>query len=364
MSSNCQGAGPAQQAVARPGTATAAALRSIDSVPTAMVDVSASTGRPIAGPLTAWTTGDGADTVEHVAGTTTGGALLVFYRSRHSQGWRVVDASVEAGRTLAGLEDLTSWVTKDGEFTVEHVAGRGANNAMLVFYWSRRHGRWRVVDATAESGRRVAGGLTSWVTRSGPYTVEHVAGVASDGHLTVFWWSPAAGRWKAVDATRIARGPNASGTARALPPATGQSGPEMVVSRSAGGGLLLSWWGSALDWQVTDLAATTGSTVVGNPVTWTVPQDAPERIAVRAANGHLLVFASDAQDAQRAAGAADHPMGPAQAQQAATEPSRRRGRRARRDEQRARLLLGEQRRPLHHRERRRAGVVRQQPPAS
>ena len=29
-----------------------------------------------------------------------------------------------------------------------------------------------------------------------------------------------------------------------------------MVSRSAGSGLLLSWWGSALDWQVADLAAT------------------------------------------------------------------------------------------------------------
>jgi M6 family metalloprotease-like protein len=298
VSSNCQGAGPAQQEAARRGTATAMALRPINAARTAVVDVSASTGRSIGGSLTAWTTGDGADTVEHVAGTTTAGVLLVFYRSRHSNGWRVVDASAEAGRALAGAEALTSWVTKDGEFTVEHVAGRGANNAMLVFYWSPRHGRWRVVDATAESGRRVAGGLTSWVTRSGPYTVEHVAGVASDGHLTVFWWSPAAGRWKAVDATRIARGPNASGAPRALAPATGQSGPEMVVSRSVAGGLLLSWWGSALDWQVTDLAATTGSAIAGNPVTWTVPQNAAERIAVRAANSHLLVFASDAQERQ------------------------------------------------------------------
>jgi hypothetical protein len=155
-----------------------------------------------------------------------------------------------------------------------------------------------VVDASAESGRRVTGGLTSWVTRSGAYTVEHVAGVTASGHLTVFWWSPAAGRWKAVDASRIGRGPTAAGTPRALAPAAGQPGPEMVVSRSAGGGMLLHWWTSTLDWQVTDLAATTGSAVVGDPVTWTVPQEAAERIAARGANGHLLVFQTDGQERQ------------------------------------------------------------------
>jgi hypothetical protein len=149
VSSNCQGAGPAQQVAARHDTAAAAALRPIDAVRTAVVDVSASTGRSIAGPVTAWTIGDGADTVEHVADTTTAGALMVFYRSRHSNGWRVVDASAEAGRTLAGTEALTSWVTQAAttgstvvgdpvtwtvpQQAAERIAARGANGHLLVF---------------------------------------------------------------------------------------------------------------------------------------------------------------------------------------------------------------------------------------
>lgn len=120
---------PDREAAPATDTATAAAI----SAPrTTAIDVSAATGRSISGPITAWTTGTGMDVVEHVAGTTANGTLLVFYRSRLSNGWRVVDASAEAGRSLAVGAALTSWVTND----VEHVAGVGAGGELLAFYWS------------------------------------------------------------------------------------------------------------------------------------------------------------------------------------------------------------------------------------
>ncbi len=264
-----------------------------------VADATAESGRQVAGGLTSWVTGDGGSTVEHVAGVASNGRLVVFWWSPGVGAWRAVDASAEAGRAALSGAALTNWTTRDGQFTVEHVAGVGSGGELLVFYWSPRNGRWRVADATAESGRRVTGGLTSWITRNGDFTVEHVAGVASNGSMTVFWWSPSAGAWRAVDATRIARGPAAAGATWALPPSAGQTRPEMVVSRSVGSGLLLHWWTSTLDWQVADLAATTGSVVSGDPVTWRVPTGAAqERIAVRAANGHLLVFETGGQERQ------------------------------------------------------------------
>jgi M6 family metalloprotease-like protein len=259
-----------------------------------VVDATAESGRSVASGLTSWVTQSGTTTVEHVAGIAPNGHLTVFWWSPTNGAWRAVDASAEAGKAVTAGSGLTSWTSTDGPYTVEHVAAVGAGNTLLTFYWSPRNGAWRAVDATAESGRRVASGLTSWVTRSGTTTVEHVAGVAPNGNLAVFWWTPANGAWRAVDATLISRGPTTAGAPSAMP-----GSPELVVARSTTGGLLMHWWTSALDWQSVDLAATTGSVIAGDPVTWRMPTGAaPERIAVRGANDHLLVFETGGQERQ------------------------------------------------------------------
>jgi M6 family metalloprotease-like protein len=260
-----------------------------------VVDATAESGRSVASGLTSWVTQSGTTTVEHVAGIGANGHLTVFWWSPTNGAWRAVDASAEAGRNVTAGSGLTSWISTDGPYTVEHVAAVGAGNTLLAFYWSPRNGAWRVVDATAESGRSVASGLTSWVTQSGTTTVEHVAGVAPNGGLAVFWWTPVNGAWRTVDATAISRGLNTTGA----PSAMAGASPEMVVARSPGGGLLMHWWTSALDWQSVNLAATTGSVIAGDPVTWRMPTGtAPERIAVRGADNHLLVFESGGQERQ------------------------------------------------------------------
>ena len=262
-----------------------------------VANATAESGKRVVGGLTNWLGKDGTNTVEHVAGVTSDGKLIVFWWSPANGAWRAVDASAEAGRAGLAPAKLTSWSTKNGTANVDHVAGVTPAGDMLVFYWSANPGQWRVADATAESGRRVVGGLTNWQTTDGAVTVEHVAGVSSTGAMTVFWWTPTPGTWKAIDATRTARGPAAAGGAAHLPAATGTTKPEMVVTRSASAGLLLHWWSSALDWQVADLAATTGTAVTGDPVTWRVsPATSPERIAVTGANGHLFVFESGGQE--------------------------------------------------------------------
>jgi M6 family metalloprotease-like protein len=262
-----------------------------------VTDATAESGRKVVGSLTDWLGKNGQYTVEHLAGVAANGNLIVFWWSPESGIWRSVDASAEAGRGGLRQATTTSWVTPNGTTNVDHVAAVSTAGDMLVFHWTSSIGHWEVTDATAESGRRVVGGLTNWSTTSGANTVEHVAGVSSTGATSVFWWSPATGAWRAVDATRIARGPAAAGGAWFLPAAPGTTKPEMVVTRSTVGGLLLHWWSSALDWQVTDLAATTGSEIGGDPVTWRLASGASaERIAVRATNGHLLVFESAGQE--------------------------------------------------------------------
>ncbi|MEV6597118.1 hypothetical protein AB0M36_09685 [Actinoplanes sp. NPDC051346] len=250
--------------------AAAAARAPITTPRTTAVDVSAQTGKSITGPITAWSTGSGSGLVEHIAGTTTSGALVVFWRSQNS-GWQVVDASAEAGKQVRANSPLTSWTGKDGDVTVEHVAAVGAGGELLAFWWSPRTGRWQFADATAESGQRIAHGLTSWQTTDGNATVDHIAGVTSDGRLVVFWWAPGGGGWRAVNASGEAgRASLSSHTLTAWKSKDGSFTVEHVAAVGSGGELLVFWWSPRTSrWQFVDASAQAGPRVGGGLTSWT-----------------------------------------------------------------------------------------------
>ena len=133
-------------------------------------------------------------TVEHVAGVAPDGhsrVLVVTRRRQVASGGR----AAEAGGTLGGEGALTSWVTRRRVHR-EHVAAAARiTDAGLLLV--RQPWQVAVVDAKAESVRRVRRWVSPAVTRSG-IPVEHVRRRRADGHLTVFWWSPAAAggkRW-------------------------------------------------------------------------------------------------------------------------------------------------------------------------
>jgi hypothetical protein len=112
---------------------------------------------------------------------------------------RVVDVTEITGRHILG--PVTSWLTQDGPFTVEHLAGVNANGELLVFFWSPR-ADWQAVNVSQITGQQMAGPVTSWLTQDGPFTVEHLAGVNANGELLVFFWSPRAD-WQAVNVSQI-----------------------------------------------------------------------------------------------------------------------------------------------------------------
>ena len=250
-----------------------------------MVNATTEAGLKIGSGATSWVTVSGSYTVEHLAAASPTGDLLVFWWSPRAGRWQVVNATAEAGQKVVG--PLTSWVTRDGEYTVEHVAGRAPDGDLLVFYWSPRHGRWRVVNATAEAGSKIAGGPASWVTTSGPYTVEHLAAVSARGDLMVFWWSPRAGRWQVVNATRLAGGSGVAGA----PTSYVHASRETLAIRGGNGGLLVHWWSASLDWQAFDVAEATGTRIAGDAVSWLRgPSRRTARLAARTLDGHVLVF--------------------------------------------------------------------------
>jgi M6 family metalloprotease-like protein len=262
-----------------------------------LVNASAEAGQRLAAgsALTSWVTQAGTFTVEHVAGVGPAGELTVFWWSPRTGRWQSVNASAEAVRRLGGGSALTSWVTQAGEFKVEHVAGVGPAGELTVYWWSRRTGRWQSVNASQEAGHRLrlGPGLANWVTQSGDFTVEHLAGAGSADELLVFWWSRRVGHWQALDVARRAGG-TAVSVSDAFPRGTGDRS-EVLFGRAAQGGLVTFWWRSALDWQLVDLGSSTGTSISADPVAWQLASG-EERVAAAAATGHLLVYTGRGQE--------------------------------------------------------------------
>ncbi len=77
----------------------------------------------VVGPLTIWQTPNGPLLVEHLAGRDAAGHLLVFWWSP-AHDWQVVDVTAITGRTIAG--PLTRWQTTNGPYNVEHLAAADA----------------------------------------------------------------------------------------------------------------------------------------------------------------------------------------------------------------------------------------------
>jgi hypothetical protein len=56
--------------------------------------------------------------------------------------------------------------TNPAPFTVEHLAGQSPTGDLLVFFWSPR-ADWQVVNVSAITGQQIAGPVTSWLTQDG-----------------------------------------------------------------------------------------------------------------------------------------------------------------------------------------------------
>jgi M6 family metalloprotease-like protein len=301
-------------------------------------DVTTITRRIITGPLTAWETPDGPYTVEHLAGRSLDGSLLVFYRSSRNNLWKVVDVTAKTGRRVA--DALTSWQTKSGPYNVEHVAGRDSNGNLLVFWWSPAHD-WQAVNVSAKTGRLVASPVTSWQLRRNGVNFEYLGGTDTHGNVTIFSWTPSTdwraaqllaehfrggvsswlvgarenlagtradgslivlsrlntARWKTVNVTALTgervQGPPTPYRLSTVPfPLPGAV--ELLASRSRTGHVILHWWKQSLDWQALDLTDITRRSATTAPAAWITTSDSRtvEHLAFNGTDGRLLVVYS------------------------------------------------------------------------
>ena len=161
------------------------------------VDVSAVTSQSVVGSPTSWQTPNGPFNVEHLAAANTNNELFVFWWSPEHN-WQAVNVSSKTGYRIAG--GVTNWQTHDGPFLVEHLAGRTPTGDLVVFWWSPQHD-WNAVNVSTKTGKQISTSATSWVTPDGAGgTVEHLAARGLAGELLVFYWM-AATDWQVIDVT-------------------------------------------------------------------------------------------------------------------------------------------------------------------
>ena len=215
------------------------------------VNITAKTRQKATGGIAAWQTRNGPFLVEHLAARNAAGELYVFWWSPQHD-WQAVNVSAKTGRRIAGTP--VAWQTTNGANVVEHLAARGPNNELLAFWWSPAHD-WQVVDVTAKTGRSVSHDPTAWLSRNGPMVVEHLAAASPGGALSVFWWSPAHD-WQALDVSRIAGGSAAGAAVSWLTGAV-----EHVAVPGTGGELFVYWWTPASNWRSVNVTAITGQPV-------------------------------------------------------------------------------------------------------
>lgn len=247
------------------------------------VNVSAKTGYRIVGGLANWQTRNGPFLVEHLAGRTPAGDLIVFWWSPQ-QDWRAVNVSTKTGKRVS--TSPTSWVTADGAGgTVEHLAARGPAGELLVFYWTPG-GDWQVVNVTAKTGQVIAGEVTSWISNNGPLVIERLAATSQDGSLLVFWWSPTHD-WQVINASAIA-----GGTAYGRPVSWVTGKVEHVAARGSDNELFVYWWTPETNWRVVNVRAITGVPVADVSAVYQIADDGEnvEVLSARGLDGSLLQY--------------------------------------------------------------------------
>lgn len=225
-------------------------------------NVSAQTGEQVDGAVTWWQEKKILHRKDFLGGVNSQGEVLVFKRDLLNN-WSVKNITTETGKKANG--PLTSWVTRNGPYLVPHLAGPN-NNGELIVFWRKTSGNWGSVNVTAITGKHIDGPVTSWVTQNGPYTVEHLAGRGTAGELLVFWWSPQHD-WQVVNVSRIACG-KIEGMPADYRITEGGERVEMLASRGPDRRLLLHWWRPSTDWQMLNVTKAQNIYCYNDPSCW------------------------------------------------------------------------------------------------
>jgi M6 family metalloprotease-like protein len=199
----------------------------------------------------------------------------------------VVDITAESGGRVVGR--VVSWQAPG---RVERLAGRSAGGHLLVFSWSSAVGRWRVENVSSATGQIISGPPVAWLMRVGRSNVEHVAAPAPGGRLLVFERSTGTRRWRVVDVTaRTGRGVVEVSASRVT--RRGLIPVGHVAGRDDVGRLLVFSRGPFGSWQVVDVSALTGRRIASSVTAWELRRGATlhEYFAATGTDGRVAIFA-------------------------------------------------------------------------
>lgn len=204
-----------------------------------VVDVTAKTGKNVIGEVTSWITQDGSTSVEHIAGTSPDGSLVVFWKTSN-QDWQAVNVSaIAGGGSITGARPV-SWI----DFQTGYVAVCGLNQRLLVFR-DGFGGTWDLVDVTEITGVKIAEVYTVYqLDDQGMVTVLSARGI--DGSLLQFWYDRTVGHhpsehWQAFNYSKAT---GASWTSRSTAWVTRTAGGqpmEHIAAVTSQRHLLMAW---------------------------------------------------------------------------------------------------------------------------
>lgn len=242
------------------------------------------------GPPTAWSSINAGVTVDHLAAADEAGNLMLFY-SYPGSDWKAVNVSEKTGRTIA-VERPESWLFPETANVLERIAAPSPGGDLLLFTW-QAGSDWAASNLSASAATQITGPVTSWSVPSGSTHIEHIAARGRNDHLLVFW-RRAGGTWSVVDVTTLTNQTiGGAPTSWAYSAGAGEW-TERIAAPSTAGDLLLFTFTPSTDWQVANLTAQTGQKVGGPAIDWMDPSGTGvEYLASPAPNGDLVIFYTD-----------------------------------------------------------------------
>jgi hypothetical protein len=212
--------------------------------PLACIDLHSLTGEYVSGPVVAWQVRDGPDVDERVAGVTPDGRVVIFVsgatptRSAWAQP-EVIDVSQQTG--VATRSPLVAWQTPESPGVVEHLAGRTDRGEVIVYSSTTGARRWQAVDVSARTGVPLAGPLTAWQTWVPDGVVDHLAALNSDGEITVLVRS-SDNDWQAWNLSKPMDYPALVDGLTSWQVSDGAANVEHLAGRDSAGRVLLWFW--------------------------------------------------------------------------------------------------------------------------
>lgn len=155
----------------------------------------------VGGAAVHWSAPAGLQT-EYMAAPAPNGDLLLFYQDPLEHVWLVQNITAITAQGVNG--SVANWNTQDGSVWWEHLAGRGNNDHLYVFY-RPTGGSWQVKDVTGFTNRTITQTPTAWITAKGAYAGENLAAPSWDGHLHIFTFNLATD-WRTKDVSLTAYG--------------------------------------------------------------------------------------------------------------------------------------------------------------